>query len=71
MAKGAKAKSKKGKSEKKPKKTSAKYKHYKVEGDKVSRGKTCPKCGAAVFLAQHKNRLTCGKCGYSEILSSK
>ncbi|MEA3429790.1 MAG: 30S ribosomal protein S27ae [Nanoarchaeota archaeon] len=67
MGKGAKSKS--GKTEKKPKKTSAKYKHYKVEGDTVSRGKTCPKCGAAVFLAKHKNRLTCGKCHYVEFIS--
>lgn len=59
----------KGKSDKKTKKTSAKYKHYKVDGDKVTRSKTCPKCGAAVFLAQHKNRLTCGKCSYVEFIS--
>ncbi len=29
-------------------------------------GKHCPKCGAGVRLAQHKDRLTCGKCGYLE-----
>jgi len=31
-----------------------------------SKNKTCPKCGAGVFLAEHKDRRTCGKCGYSE-----
>ena len=39
--------------------------HYKVEGGKVERlRKTCPnkKCGACCFLAQHKERLTCGHC---------
>ena len=28
--------------------------------------KTCPKCGEGVFLAEHKNRVSCGKCGYTE-----
>ncbi len=42
---------------------------YKVEGGKIVRtNKFCPRCGEGYFLAQHKNRLTCGKCGYSEIL---
>ncbi|MEW5996530.1 MAG: ribosomal S27a family protein [Candidatus Micrarchaeota archaeon] len=29
-------------------------------------GKHCPKCGPGVRLAQHKDRLSCGKCGYFE-----
>ncbi|MBW3021670.1 30S ribosomal protein S27ae [Candidatus Woesearchaeota archaeon] len=70
MGKGAKS-TKKGKIQRKPKKTSSKYKHYKVEGDKVTRDRTCPKCGAAVFLAKHKDRLTCGKCKYVEFISKK
>jgi len=37
---------------------------YKVEGDKLSREKYCPRCGPSSFLAQHKDRETCGKCGY-------
>ena len=40
-------------------------KHYAVKGGKVERlRKACTnkKCGAACFLAQHKDRLTCGKC---------
>ena len=41
--------------------------YYKMEGDKVLRSrKFCPKCGSGVFLAEHSNRLTCGKCGYTE-----
>ena len=28
--------------------------------------KTCPKCGPGVFLGEHGNRLSCGKCGYTE-----
>lgn len=41
---------------------------FKVESGKVSRKKSCPKCGEGVFLAQHKDRLTCGKCSYMEFL---
>jgi len=40
---------------------------FKVEGDNVIRErKYCPKCGPGVFLAGHKNRSSCGKCGYTE-----
>lgn len=40
---------------------------FKVEGDKLVRTrKTCPKCGDGVFLAEHKDRLSCGACGYTE-----
>ncbi|MCZ7405861.1 MAG: 30S ribosomal protein S27ae, partial [Candidatus Methanoperedens sp.] len=24
------------------------------------------RCGPGVFLGEHKNRLACGKCGYTE-----
>lgn len=30
------------------------------------KGKSCPKCGAGTRLAEHKNRYSCGKCGYYE-----
>jgi len=44
------------------------WKKYKIEGGKaIPLGKFCPRCGEGFFLAEHKNRLTCGKCGYSEI----
>ncbi|MGM5480138.1 MAG: 30S ribosomal protein S27ae [Nanobdellota archaeon] len=40
---------------------------YAKEGDSLKRSnKTCPKCGPGVFLANHKDRLSCGTCGYSE-----
>ncbi len=29
-------------------------------------GRACPKCGAGSKLANHKDRFTCGKCGYME-----
>ncbi|MFH1056638.1 MAG: 30S ribosomal protein S27ae [Candidatus Micrarchaeota archaeon] len=31
-----------------------------------SQGRYCPKCGPGTKLAGHKDRLTCGKCGYME-----
>lgn len=40
---------------------------YEVKGDSLTRThKSCPKCGAGIFLAEHENRRSCGKCGYSE-----
>lgn len=29
-------------------------------------GKSCPKCGSGIRLADHKDRRACGKCGYYE-----
>ena len=40
------------------------YKKYK---DGKAQGRFCPRCGPGVFLAKHKNRETCGKCGYGEM----
>ncbi len=40
---------------------------YNTKGDTLTRThKSCPKCGPGTFLAEHPNRLSCGKCGYSE-----
>ncbi|MBN1646165.1 30S ribosomal protein S27ae [Candidatus Woesearchaeota archaeon] len=40
---------------------------YKAEGGKLQRtNRTCPKCGSGTFLANHKDRTHCGKCGYTE-----
>ena len=41
------------------------WKYYKIEGDKIVRNKKiCPKCGS--FLADHKDRLYCGKCHFTQ-----
>ncbi len=32
--------------------------------------RSCPKCGPGTFLAEHSNRRSCGRCGYSESKSS-
>jgi ubiquitin-small subunit ribosomal protein S27Ae len=40
---------------------------YSTKGDALTRThKSCPKCGSGIFLAEHNNRRSCGKCGYSE-----
>lgn len=45
-----------------------KWEKYNVGDDGVGRtNRECPRCGNGVFLADHENRVTCGKCGYSEI----
>ena len=41
---------------------------YKVDkkGEKLERNnQLCPRCSGS-FLAEHKNRRSCGKCSYSE-----
>jgi len=57
-----------------PKKPKSKSKHRKVkiwekyevkDGKVIRKNKFCPKCKS--FLADMKNRLYCGKCGYVEI----
>lgn len=55
---------------KKPKRQRNKVKkstYYSTEGEGLKRvKKACPKCGSGVFLAEHKNRFSCGKCAYTE-----
>jgi small subunit ribosomal protein S27Ae len=47
-----------------------KYEFFKIEGNKINRvRKHCPKCGPAVFLGEHKDRFSCGQCGYTEYKS--
>ncbi len=53
--------------ETKKKKVSQKWKVYEIEGDAIKKkNKFCPKCGPGVFLAEHKDRIACGRCGYME-----
>ncbi len=59
----------KGKKKHKPKPTSQKWKFYKSDGDKITRERSCPRCGAGVFLMKSGNRLYCGKCHYTEFAS--
>jgi small subunit ribosomal protein S27Ae len=44
---------------------------YDTSGETLRRTHlTCPKCGAGTFLAEHGNRRSCGRCGYSESKSA-
>ena len=41
--------------------------YYKVEGEKVTKlKKICSRCGKGVYMSEHKDRHTCGKCGLTE-----
>ena len=40
---------------------------YNASGPTLQRThKSCPKCGPGTFLAEHGDRRSCGRCGYSE-----
>jgi small subunit ribosomal protein S27Ae len=42
--------------------------YYKiVDGSTLQRKlRSCPRCGPGNFLAEHYDRISCGKCGYAE-----
>ncbi|MAG02486.1 30S ribosomal protein S27ae [Candidatus Pacearchaeota archaeon] len=61
----------KGKKAAKNKPTSKKYTKYKIDGDKITKEKSCTRCGPGIFLMKTNNRLYCGKCHYTEFLSEK
>ena len=65
MAKTKKA-IKQGKKPHKNKPTSKKYAKYKIEGGKLIRSKTCPRCGPGIFLLESQGRVYCGNCHYTE-----
>ena len=45
---------------------------YEKKGETLTRkNKHCPKCGPGFFLANHKDRVVCGKCGYVEYAAKK
>jgi ubiquitin-small subunit ribosomal protein S27Ae len=51
---------------------SKKWTAYEISGDSIKRKlKSCPKCGEGVHLAHHKDRHSCGKCGYTEFLKKQ
>ena len=46
-----------------------KIEQYEISDGKIVRKRQfCPKeeCGPGVFLAVHKDRVSCGKCGYTK-----
>jgi small subunit ribosomal protein S27Ae len=66
---GGTTKDRKGKKPHKNKPLGKKYIHYKLFGESVSKGKICPRCSGATFLADHKTRFYCGKCHYTEFVT--
>lgn len=63
-----KPKERKGKKKRKPKKQYKVSKFYEIkEGRAVKKAKFCPKCGEGFFLSEHKDRIMCGKCHYTEM----
>jgi len=50
----------------------ARHKYFEIKDGSVERKKDyCPKCGEGVFLAEHPDRKSCGKCGYTEFKKGK
>jgi ubiquitin-small subunit ribosomal protein S27Ae len=71
-AKPVEAKAAPAPAKKKERKESPIYKFFPVKQDKVERlRKECPRCGRGVYLGEHKDRLTCGKCGYTSFKKQK
>jgi small subunit ribosomal protein S27Ae len=60
----------KGKKKHRNSPTSKKSSKYKIENGKIVREKYCPRCGPGIFLMQADNRNYCGKCHFTEFLSS-
>ena len=52
---------------KKPKKPNQVWKLYEAKDKLIRKNASCPKCGPGFFMAVHKDRISCGKCGYSEM----
>lgn len=61
----------KGKKKTANKPGSKRYKKYTVEGQNLTKGKQCPRCGPGIFLLVASNRNYCGKCHYCEFVTSK
>jgi small subunit ribosomal protein S27Ae len=45
---------------------------YKIDNEKVTRLRPiCERCGAGYFMANHKDRYTCGHCGFTRYKQTK
>jgi len=54
------------KAEKKKKEEKGVHALYKIEGEKVTRLRPiCERCGPGYFMANHRDRYTCGHCGFT------
>ncbi len=54
-------------------KKGAQFNHvrYKLYQSGKAKNRSCPKCGPGIFMANHKNRTSCGKCSYTEMKSKE
>jgi len=41
------------------------------DGKAVLARRHCPRCGPGVLMAEHKDRVSCGRCGYTEFRKKK
>ena len=58
--------------ERKPRANVQVWKLYKVGDGTVERlKKECQRCGKGYFMAEHKDRLSCGNCGYTTFIVAK
>jgi small subunit ribosomal protein S27Ae len=60
--------------EKKPKVNVQVWKLYKVGDDGATMQrlrKECPRCGRGYFMGEHKDRFTCGHCGFTNFKAGK
>ena len=45
---------------------------YQIKDGKIERKRQeCPRCGSGVYMAEHANRTSCGKCGYTVFKKSQ
>ena len=56
----------KGKKAHKNKPTSKKASRYKIEDGKLTKARSCPRCGPGIFLSVSQGRSYCGRCHLTE-----
>ena len=71
MAKKGGAKGKDKKQGEKKKRSRQLYKLYEIQGDSITRKNQFSPKSPGDFLARHKDRVVCGKTGYTEVNKKK
>lgn len=65
-------KARKERKERKPRANVQVWKLYKISAESGTAQrlkKECPRCGKGYFMAEHRDRLSCGNCGYTTFKS--
>ncbi len=47
------------------------FSFYKIDGGLIRLRTFCERCGPGYFMADHKDRFTCGNCGFTRYKQSK